>query len=103
MDFGSTWVSAAQLETEIRADNTAVAVSAKVFTSTSSKGRLVSVQNGSNKILSALVARVHQDIFRRTGFDDLPGIHEHHAIGDFASKAQLVSHDHHGHAALGQV
>ena len=46
----------------------------------------------------AFVLRMVEEILRRVDFDDLPVVHEHHAVGDLACKSHLVGNHEHGDA-----
>src|SRR5215813_6678072 len=58
------------------------------------------LQNFGKKLGCALTARLAEKIFGRRVLDDLPFVHENHAIGDLAGKAHLMRDNHHGHPVM---
>src|SRR5665647_2357266 len=50
-----------------------------------------------------LLARRGDDLLGGPDLDDLPVVHEHHAVADLACERHLVGHHEHRHAGLGQV
>ena len=46
---------------------------------------------------------VAEDLVGRALLHDLAAVHEHDTAGNFLGKAQLVGHDHHGHAFFSQL
>jgi hypothetical protein len=47
--------------------------------------------------------RIVDDLGRRAPLDHLAGVHEDHSVGDFTREADLVRHDNHRHAGVGEA
>ena len=48
------------------------------------------LQDLAQKFPGAVLLRIGEEMLRRSGFHNLPVIHEHDAVGHFAGKAHLV-------------
>src|SRR5712664_4330047 len=56
------------------------------------------MQDFRKELLSALRARLSEEILLRGVFDDLAAVHEDDAVRDHSGEAHLVRDHHHGHA-----
>src|SRR5690349_14547487 len=62
-----------------------------------------SPENLVQKRLRPIALRIPKELFWRVHLDDLPGIHEHHAIGHLACKTHLVGDAQHRHPFLREI